>query len=279
MSVLDGVAPVVLATYEQDLAELGLSGLAGWAASFQGDDATFQLELEKQPLYRERFAPVFDRRERIARGERVAPLSVAQQLDYERQARNIESFYGLPSETIDVRETLRGDVAIEELWFRAALAQDDAEQAYRTPEGRAVIDQLLGTDGINPGHIVAFYLDPDRTRPELLRATQSAQVAAAASRSRFSLTVEEATALRDAGIDPDLVSQRASTLTTAGDVRFGVGGDLDALSRQQEVGFLADDPTQMQDLARRSQRLTARFGGGGSFTRSQDGSVLGLGRA
>jgi hypothetical protein len=168
---------------------------------------------------------------------------------------------------------------VEELYSRAALAQNDAELAYQTPEGRAAIDELLSTPGISAGGIVAFYLDPERSLPELIKATETAQVATAASRAQFSLTVDESVALRNAGIDPQSVQSRAASLTNAGDVRFGVGGDLEALSREQEVGFLAGQPNQAAVLNRRAQQLQARFGGGGSFLRRQDGATVGLGSA
>lgn len=187
--------------------------------------------------------------------------------------------YGLPPEFIDAREALGGDVSINELYARAALAASDAQEAFNSVQGRAVIEELLGQPGVTAGGIVGFFLDPDKMLPELQRATDAAQVAAAAGRSAFTLTTEESLALSEAGFDPGEIQQRAAVVTTAGDVRFGVGGRFGALSREEELGLLAGDVQAMQDLERRRQLLQADFAGGGRFLRSNTGAAVGLGSA
>jgi hypothetical protein len=280
MSVLDQVAPAAVSAFRAELEAFGLGEMAEWAAGFIGvDDATFTLELEQQPAYRARFAPVFERRARIAEGEVLPPLTPAAQIDYERRTRDLESFYGLPAGFIDVGEAIAGDVSNDELWARAALARNDAEAAYATPEGRQVIDELLGQPGVTPGSVVAFYLDPDKTLPEIQRATETAQVAAAAGRSEFTLSTEEALALRDAGFDPNEIQQRAAVVTNAGDLRFGVGGEFGALSRDQEIDLLEGVPSAQQNLQRRARQLQSRFEGGGSFATDRLGAATGLGTA
>ena len=131
--------------------------------------------LYDQPDFRARFPSIAaqaDKQKNGWAGEVMSPRAV---LEYEATLRNALASYGVDG--YDVKTTasnlILGDVSANEAAMRVSLA------AYAATTGpREVADALMQHEGIGPGDLVSFYLNPDKATKEIERKHATAQMQA-----------------------------------------------------------------------------------------------------
>ena len=251
------------------LANFGLGGLTSWALGLISSGASFEqfeIELEEQPAFRERFGAMFERREQIKRGARLAPISVAAILKYEQQVAELESFYGYPPGTLgDPQKRLVDDVSYNEL--QGLIAAEEAFLAS-DPASQDVFRQFYAI-GATRGEVVAAALNQDVGVPLLQRRIQAANVASQSVIAGFGdLTREESEGLVARGVDEPGAREAFSLLARSQQLTSN-------FSREELINLAAGESPAVERYARSQRSALSQFSGGGGFA----GGTAGVGSA
>lgn len=241
------------------LAQYGLESLTTWAmgALARGLSETQVLqEMRQTPEFMARF-PAIALRQQAG----LAPISPGEYVEYERRVAQIMRDAGMPPQFYDqpqdFTDLLVADRSAAEV---ASIVQDGYLRVRMAPpEVRDVFADWFGADG--DAALAAFFLDPDRAKPALLRMADEAFVGGWGQRYDLDVTRDLATEITEvgrAGEAPQVFEQVAQQqpyfdetvtetqdLTTEQGIRAGLGLDADS-TRQVK--------------ARREQRA-AQFGG------------------
>lgn len=131
--------------------------------------------LYDQPDFRARFPSIAAQADKQKNDGSVRVWSPAEVMAYEDTLRGALSSYGVDG--YDVKTTtsnlILGDVSANEAAMRVSLA------AYAATTGpREVAEALMQHEGIGPGDLVSFYLNPDRAQKEIERKHATAQMQA-----------------------------------------------------------------------------------------------------
>jgi hypothetical protein len=261
MAAVSGVAFAMLRNL---LRSYGLEELDGWAYQRFVEGKTtdeIMIEIEDQPVFKKKYAAIFERR---AKG--LPPVSIAEIVEYRRQARNLEQFYDLPegmvSDDARVNEAISGDMSFDELSTRV---QRGALMAYQAPP--EAIAFLRDNYGVGEGGLIAYFTDPDIAMPLLEKAATSSLVAGASVLSGFgALTRAEAEQLTTYGVDPNQAGQAFGALAQGRELLTGIAGSgEDEITREEQLGFVAGQTTAQQRLERRARGRKATFDEGGSY--------------
>lgn len=250
----------VIRMYLQSL-QMDDPAMVAWAtAKLQQGASAAQIELEfrDQPAVRTRFAAVFDRQ---AAG--MAPISFADQLAYESQARQLMREAGFPTGFYDAPDDFRkwigGDVSLRELSTRIQqgfLALDQGDQATRDE-----MQRLYGT-GVTTGQLAAWALDENRAVPTILRQVQAAQIGAAGRPAGYTLSSSDLESLAAYGV------QRAQAQAGFGQL-FGMrelfgalpGEGVGDITQAQQLGAaFTGNVAAQEEIQRRQQQRVAQFG-------------------
>jgi hypothetical protein len=264
------------ASTEQLLTNYGLEELVPWAReAFQrgltGEELL--LELEQQSAYRTRFSAIFERR---ASG--LPPITAAQVVDYERQARAYEQMYGMPVGFVDTNRLLVADVSATELNQRLSMTSDyvrsrtDVQDEYQ---------RLYGGGSLTDGEAMALFLDPERAVAALTEQMTGARIAAEATRQGFGvLSQMEAQFLTREGLDGDQAAAGFATLFDNAELFAPLADESGRVySREEQLSLLVgSSPTLARDLEQRRRTRVAQFQAGGGFGVSNAG-VIGAGSA
>lgn len=262
-SLNSSVSDALLASIEAMLQGYGLGDLAPWAVGLLTDGASsdrIELELEQQPAFLERFPVIAQRR-----AEGLPPVSVAEVLSYERQVSELESFYGMPSGTIDAQDAMGADMSYNEL--QAGLA---AEVTFRQsdPETQRIAAEFYGM-GATQGEVIAMLINEDVGLPVLQQRVQAAQVASESVTQGFGdLTLEEAESLVSRGVDEAAARDAFSVLARSEQLTRN-------FSRSQLISLAAGETPAIEQLEEARDQALSVFQQGGSFA----GGVAGLGAA
>jgi len=192
--------------------------------------------------------------------------------------------YGLPAgfyddPVTDFQNFITNDVSPNEVAFRA-------EQGYRAvrdadPE---VVKQFKELYGVDEGALAAYFIDPDRMRPQMdqfaaQRQAQAAQVAAQGRlQAGLNLTRQEAESLVAQGASPEAAAQGFAQLQGTQELFQAVPGEEEITRQQMIEGVVGTRAEAAQRIARRARRRRAEFEGGGGFATSQTG-IAGLEQA
>lgn len=251
------------------LQEYGLEELSDWAWGqiVAGNSPTMVLqELRRTDAYRRRFHVIFERQ---SRG--LAPISPAEVIAYERQARQLMMAAGLPrgfyDSTDDMSAFLVNDVSLAELNDRIQLGM---EYLYSTDATtRSELARLYGGDG----NLLAHYLDPGAAVPLIQKQLNAARTASGAIRSGYgALNQAEAEMFGDLGISASQAQGGFGELVRSKELFGGLPGEAEAdIARQTQLGAITGDAAAQAAIeARRRQRL-ARYSGGGGWATDQQG--------
>ena len=208
----------------------------------------------------------------------LAPLSPAEYVGYERNARQLMRAAGLPEGFYDGNDDfttfLVNDLSISELGDRVTMA---ANVAFRMPKADR---DALTEFGMGPGDITAFWLDPDKAQPLLERKYAAAQLAGASFQSGFGkLNEAEATGLVQQGISREQGLAGFSELSNQRELFTALDGGEDSIGRQDQMdAAFGGNATQRRRIEQRARRRQATFQQGGGFAASQ-GGLVGLGDA
>lgn len=260
------------AALEALLRSYDLAELLPWARQQFVEGRTIDevtMGLREQEAFRRKYAPIF---ERESRG--LAPVTVAEVIEFRTRARQLERMYGMPDGFIDPDRLMLADVSINELSDRVQMASSFVDSR---PDVTTELERLYG---MGRGAAIAYALDPDTAQPAIIRAFNSAQVAAQATRQGFgSLSQAEAETLVGLGIDEAAAEQGFGSLARAGELRTNLEGEQQAaFTREDDLAVVAGAAGAAQKLERRAQGRKAVFEEGGGFMATDQG-VVGLGSA
>lgn len=253
----------------------GLGSLVDWAWGQLTSGASQEqvlLSLRDQPTYKQRFAG-----NEVRAQQGLPPLSEAQYLAYEGQARQMMRAAGLPADLFDsptdFATYIGKDVSVSELASRVQIAQRyAATDPTVTPEERAAMARLYGAGGL-----AAYYLDPERALPALQGQVVAAQSAAAAQLAGFG-QLDRGQAERVAGLSSSVqqTQQAFTQLTRQRELMQALPGELgvDTITANQQIdAALGGDAVQQDNISRRGRKRAADF-------QAQQGDYqVGLGRS
>ena len=207
--------------------------------------------------------------------------SVSQYLALEADYANVMRANGIPAgfyddPVTDFQSLIAGEVSPMEV-------QSRVEQGFRAvrdadPE---VVKQFQELYGVNEGALAAYFIDPERMRPQmdqfdLQRQAQAAQVAAQA-RLQGGLTVsrEEAETLAAQGVTSQAAAQGFAQLQASRELFTPLAGEEEITRQQMLEGVVGTRAEAAQRIATRARRRRAAFEQGGGLATSQQG-VVGL---
>ena len=259
------------------LADYGLGNMGNFVHSLVFDEGVVDTNiimgrLREQPQYKLRFAGNEARRKA---GMNV--LSEGEYIAMENQYRQLMRQSGLPigfyDNNDDFTNLISNDVSVAELSERIAQGYEAVANA-----DEFVIAEMQRLYGVEEGQLAAYFLDPDKAAPLLIRQARSAFIAGAGAREAgMEITQEQALGLEQAGVSPE--QARAGFQAIAGGQElFGAlpGQTGEAITAEEQVaGVFGTSAAAQQRIRRRTRERQAEFEAGGGFA-AQGSQVTGL---
>lgn len=273
--------------YQASLAMLRSVGLDALAPTLLGilqsgytDPSAIQAQLQQTDAWKQRFA---GNQIRLQKG--LNALSVDQYLANENAYKTVLRNSGLPQGFYDDKSTMDNwignDVSPEELGRRVSAASQVVQQV--DPNDRAAFQHYYGVDS---GHLMAYFLDPQKGEQILQQQAQAAQIGGAATRQGLALT-DQSRALQYAqqGLTADQANKAygdiAALLPEERNIAMQQGQAYSQSDAEDEIlGGLASAQRKRQLLNQGEQSMFAGRGGvGSSFTHEDYGlSTAGSGQ-
>tara|TARA_R100001086_G_scaffold182288_1_gene101525 strand:- start:457 stop:1284 length:828 start_codon:yes stop_codon:yes gene_type:complete len=234
------------------------------------DSNVLMSQIRLQPAYETRFAGNTQRRN--------AGLNVLSEREYvalENTYRQYMRASGLPRDFYDSSEDLQNligsDVSPAELAERVNQGYEQVRFADPT-----VVSQMQELYGVGEGDLAAFFLDPERATPTLLRRAQAAQVAGGAVQAGMQLTAEEAEQLAGEGVTEQTARAGVAAIEQAQELFQATTQETGDFTREEQLGAVfGTDPRAAQRLRQRARQRQAQFEGGGRFA-GQGAELTGL---
>jgi hypothetical protein len=227
---------------------------------------------EAGQIYRKRFAGNYARRD--------AGLNVLSEDDYiamETSFSRIMRAAGLPSGFYDAPDDfaalIGGDVSAAELASRINDGYLAVQQA--NPQ---VINEMRRLYGVDDSMLAAYFLDPAKATPMLLRQARSSQIAAEATlQAQQEISAMTAEELAVAGITQEQARAGFQTIAGAEELFVALPGTTEeAISQQEQIsGVFGTSAAAQQRIRQRSRERQAMFEAGGRFA-GQGTTVTGL---
>lgn len=258
------------------LEQYGLASLGDWAFGLlqAGRSADYIImELRNRQEFKDRFPAIEARRQ-----AGLSPISPAEYVAYEQQARQILRQFGLPEgfydQNSDFTQFLTNDVSVAELYERAQ--QGYQRVAYAPIEVRAAFMDFFGTQG--DAALAAVFLDPERAVPLLKEMATEAEIGGAARQQQIMTDLQTARRLREFGVTQDAAREgfrRVRQLDPLFSELVGEGEDFTAEGIGTSTAF-GLDATDVRRMERRRASRVADFSGAGGAALGQRG-VAGVG--
>lgn len=234
------------------------------------DTTVLMAQVRQQPAYQTRFAGNEARRRAglnvLSEGEYVALENTYRQ--YMRASGLPTDFYDSPE---DLQNLIGNDVSPAELAERVNQGYEAVRFADPT-----VVSQMQELYGVGEGELAAFFLDPERATPTLLRRAQAAQVAGGAIQAGMQLTAEEAERLAQEGVTEQTARAGVAAIEQAQELFQATTQETGDFTREEQLGAVfGTDPRAAQRLRERSRRRQAQFEAGGRFA-GQGAELTGL---
>lgn len=218
--------------------------------------------------YRQRFAGNEARRQ--------AGLNVLSENEYiqlENVYRQTLRSAGMPREFYSSPETfsklIGGDVSIQEFSQRINQGYEAVKNA--DPQ---VVEEMRRLYGVDDSQLAAYFLDPQRATPMLLKQAQAAQIAAQGTlQAGFGVTQQQAEELAQAGVTAEQARQGFQTVSGAQELFQPLAGEQgDQITQAEQVGAVfGTSSAAQQRLRKRQAERQAAFAGGGGFAVGQSG--------
>lgn len=255
----------------------GLGSLTDWIYGeiTKGDitntSALVQM-IRKRPEYATRFPGMA---KRSSAGFNA--ISEQEYIQLEQSYRQTLRAAGLPvgfyDDQGDFGDLIGGDVSVAELSSRVnegyrAVAQSNPQ----------VITEMKRLYGIDDSGLAAYFLDPQRATPILLRQAQAAQIAGQATlQAGMEITAGQAEQLAVAGIGQEQARQGFQTIAQAGELFVPLPGTTDQAIAQEEqiAGVFGTQAAAQQRIRQRQRERQTIFEAGGRFA-GQGTTVTGL---
>jgi hypothetical protein len=275
----DGAASII----KSGLAKYGLESLYStiWGKYTKSEidlsspDA-FVFSLKEEPAYKARFAA-----NEIRKSKGLSELQPSTYLSMEDTYRKTLQASGLPpgfyDTQADLDKMIGGDVSIYELSTRITDAYNVVRDAPFD-----VTDKLKSLYGISDGDILAYFIDPDRARPQLIAADykRQAQAAMVAGRAQRTAGINLGAAFSEdvvrQNISEAAQKQAFTTIADMNELTRAQGNERDLTTEQIAGAQLGIDSASRKILEDRKKGRVAGFSGGGEFSMQQAG---GLGRS
>lgn len=227
---------------------------------------------EAGEIYRKRFAGNIARR-----NAGYNALSEADYVRMENTYRQIMRASGLPTgfydQPDDFNALIGGDVSGAELSTRI----NDGYMAVQQSNPQ-VINEMRRLYGVDDSMLAAYFLDPDKATPMLLRQARAAQIAGEAT-LQAQRQIEAATAeeLAIAGITQQQARAGFQTIAGAEELFVALPGTTEqAMTEQEQIsGVFGTSAAAQQRLRQRQRERQATFEAGGRFA-GQGTQVTGL---
>ena len=259
------------------LAEYGLESLTDFVNNLittedivSGDVILGRIRMTEQ--YKRRFAGNAARR---AAGFNA--LSEAQYIGMENTYRQIMRASGLPTGFYDQAEDFNaligGDVSAAELSSRINEGYLAVQQS--NPQ---VINEMRRLYGVDDSMLAAYFLDPAKATPMLLRQARASQIASEATlQAQQQIGAATAEELAVAGITQEQARQGFQTIGAAQELFVPLPGTTETAIGQEEqiAGVFGTSGAAQQRIRRRSRERQAAFEAGGRFA-GQGTTVTGL---
>lgn len=204
-------------------------------------------------------------------------LSEAAYIGMENAYRQIMRASGLPAGFYDQPEDftnlIAGDVSSAELSTRINEGYLAVQQS--NPQ---VVAELKRLYPVGDGELAAYFLDPEKATPLLLRQARAAQIAAeATTQAQRQITAGTAEELAVAGITQEQARAGFQTIAGAEELFVALPGTSEqAMTEQEQVaGVFGTSAAAQQRLRRRQRERQAVFEAGGGFA-GQGTTVTGL---
>lgn len=227
------------------------------------------LDLQGTNQFKQRFPGIVARQ---AAG--LPPISPADYVSYEDQAKQLENQYGLPQGVLSNPTTIGNfigqDVSINEVQGRVQQGYNVVQSA--PPEVRQAFTAMFGPNG--DGALASYFLDPKSNLTTLENQATAANISGVASMGGINVSTEDAMRLAQTGVTATQAGNAAQTLEkTAPLFNANVGETNDVTAGQQgiEAQFGLSEAATQAVLARQQARQAA-FQGGGAPVQDNNGA-------
>jgi len=254
--------------FEQELKTWGLEDLKDFLYQLVFEKGytsidVIRAEVRRTETYRQRFAA---NQQRLDAGFNA--LSEAEYIGLETTFAQYMRASGLPAGFYDSNEDftalIAANVSPGELAERINTGYEAVANA--DPE---VIAEMRRLYNIGDGELAAYFLDPERATPMLLRQAKAAEVAGGAVQAGVTISAAEAETLAEEGITQQ-GARAGFGVISEGDIfqmtTEEIAAGEQALTREEQIGAVfGTDPQAAQRLRRQQRRRQAAFEAGGRF--------------
>jgi hypothetical protein len=224
--------------------------------------------IRQTPQYQQRFAGNLARRQA---GYNV--LSEQEYIGLENTYRQTLRAAGLPAgfydQSDDFNAFIGGDVSPSELNQRIQQGYSAVKNA--DPQ---VVSEMRRLYGVDDSQLAAYFLDPQRATPILIRQAEAAQIASqATTQAQMELTATQAEQLATEGISREQARQGFQAVAQAGELFAPIAGEQGtAMTTEERLGAVFGTSAAAQQRLRQKQaERQAAFAGGGGFATNQQG--------
>ena len=222
--------------------------------------------------YKQRFPAMKMRRDR-----NLNAISEQDYINLENSYRETMQIAGMPRGLFDGPEDftslITGDVSPKELQQRVQAGYQAVAQS--NPQ---VINEMKRLYGVEDSMLAAYFLDPEKATPMLLRQAQSAQIAAEATlQAEMGITAGTAEELAVAGVTQEQARAGFQAIQAGQELFVPLPGTTEAAIAQEEqiAGVFGTSAAAQQRIRQRTRERQATFEAGGRFA-GQGTTVTGL---
>lgn len=255
----------------------GLASLAEWAwsrwkdlggATNRGAFDVIKVEMTQRQEFKDRF-PAYDYF--VKQGNAMSLDAI---IAYESQAKQVLNTIGADTaySNQDIQKIMMGGVSFNELQERVGMAR----QAADSPVGMAA--ELQRLYNVDKNLLARFWLDPERTMPDINRMWEAGQISARSLDAGFGgMSVADAERIANA-TSPEEAAQRMDMAAQSRGLFGNQVGDSVGLGGDDLVGFVAGEAGATRRVGDRSAARRAAYQGGSGF-RAGNAGVVGLGES
>jgi hypothetical protein len=259
----------------ETLSRYGLTELSGFV-----NDLVFKENVLNTDIIYGRVKETAEYAKRFAGNEarRRAGFNVLSEEAYigqENTYRQLLRTAGLPAGFYDSNEDftafIAGDVSPSELNTRI----NDGYNAVKNSDPQ-VIAEMKRLYGVDDSQLAAYFLDPVKATPILVRQAQASQISAQATRQAGAeITAQQAEQLAIEGVTTQQAQAGFATIAQAQELFNPLAGEQGVgMTQQEQIGAVfATDAAAAQRLRKKQAERTAAFQGGGGFAGQGQGQT------
>jgi len=216
--------------------------------------------IRRTPEYKQRFAA-----NEIRRSRGLNVLSENEYVSMERVYMQYLRQSGMPAEMFDqntdVQQLIANDVSVAELASR--INQGYEAVKYADPQ---VIQEMRRLYGVTDGQLAAYFLDPNRAAPILVKQAQTAQIAAEAKlQAGFTLGTTQAEELATLGVTQEQAREGFQALSQTQELFQALPFEEQITQEEQVAGIFGTSSGAQQRIRQRQRSRQAVFEAGGGF--------------